>query len=93
MTAEDLDTRRRAIKVRACRRGMREMDILLGGFVEARLASLAPDEIAALEQLLDVEDQKAFSWISGSAAPEPPHDTPLLRQIILFHSHNGPVNL
>ncbi|MCB1523121.1 MAG: succinate dehydrogenase assembly factor 2, partial [Rhodoblastus sp.] len=33
MTADDLDTRRRAIKIRAWRRGMREMDILIGGFV------------------------------------------------------------
>ncbi len=93
MTADDLDTRRRAIKVRAWRRGMREMDILIGGFVDARLSSLGSNEIADLERLLDVEDQKAFSWLCGTKQPEAGYDTPLLLQIKQFHSHSGPVNL
>ena len=93
MTADDLDTRRRAIKIRAWRRGMREMDILIGGFVDARLDTLSATEIADLERLLDVEDQKAFSWLCGTMAPEAGYDTPLFRQIKQFHSHSGPVNV
>ncbi|MCB1534060.1 MAG: succinate dehydrogenase assembly factor 2 [Rhodoblastus sp.] len=93
MTADDLDTRRRAIKIRAWRRGMREMDILIGGFVDARLDTLSEAEISDLERLMDVEDQKAFSWLCGTEEPEPGHDTPLFRQIKQFHSHSGPVNV
>ena len=93
MTADDLDTRRRAIKIRAWRRGMREMDILIGNFVDARLGSLSEADIADLERLLDVEDQKAFSWLCGTQPPEAGYDTPLLRQIKQFHSHSGPVNV
>ena len=48
MTADDLDTRRRAIKIRAWRRGMREMDILIGGFVDARLATVGEAEVSEL---------------------------------------------
>jgi len=92
MTADDLDTRRRAIKIRAWRRGMREMDILIGGFVDARLATLSEAEVSELERLMDVEDQKAFSWLCGTEEPEPGYDTPVFRQIQQFHSHSGPVN-
>ena len=93
MTADDLDTRRRAIKIRAWRRGMREMDILIGNFVDARLAELSAGDVADLERLLDVEDQKAFSWLCDTQEPEAGFDTPLLRQIKQFHSHSGPVNV
>ena len=92
MTADDLDTRRRAIKIRAWRRGMREMDILIGGFVDARLATLSEAEVSELERLMDVEVQKAFSWLCGTEEPEPGYDTPVFRQIQQFHSHSGPVN-
>lgn len=74
-------------------RGMREMDILIGNFVDARLAGLSEKDIADLERLLDVEDQKAFSWLCGTQPPEAGYDTPLLQQIKQFHSHSGPVNV
>ena len=93
MTADDLDTRRRAIKIRAWRRGMREMDILIGGFVDARLDGLNAAEISDLERLMDVEDQKAFSWLCGTEEPEAGYDTPVFRAIKSFHSHSGPVNV
>lgn len=93
MTADDLDTRRRAIKIRAWRRGMREMDILIGGFVDARLATLGESDVADLERLLDVDDQKVFSWLCGTEEPEAGYDTPVFRAIKSFHTHSGPVNV
>lgn len=93
MTADDLDTRRRAIKIRAWRRGMREMDILIGGFVDARLDSLDEADISDLERLMEVEDQKAFSWLCGTTGPEAGYDTAVFREIKQFHSHSGPVNV
>jgi antitoxin CptB len=89
----DLDTRRRAIRVRAWRRGMREMDILIGGFVDAKLAGLDERDIGDLERLLDAEDQKAFSWLCGTEPPPPEYDTPVFEQIKAFHRHDGPLNI
>lgn len=91
--AADLDIRRRAIRIRAWRRGLREMDILLGGFVDARLDTLDAAEIADLETFMDAPDQQAFSWLSGSAPTPPEYDTPLFRKIVAFHRHDSPVHL
>lgn len=93
MTADDLETRRRAIRVRAWRRGMREMDILLGNFVDARLAELDAQDVADFERLLDVEDQRAFSWLCGTEPPPVEYDTPVFRKILDFHRHAGPLNV
>lgn len=90
--AEDMELRRRRIRVRAWRRGMREMDILLGAFVDARLDGLREEDVAALEALLDVSDDEAFRWLTGAARVPPEHDTPLLRQIMAFHAHEGPIH-
>ncbi|MFN3389587.1 MAG: succinate dehydrogenase assembly factor 2, partial [Allosphingosinicella sp.] len=50
------DIRRKRIRVRAWRRGMREMDILMGGFVEERLATLGEAELTEFEALLELPD-------------------------------------
>lgn len=93
MTADDLEIRRRAIRIRAWRRGMREMDILLGGFAEAKLAELDAHDIGDFERLLEVQDQQAFSWLCGTEKPPAEHDTPLLAKILEFHRHAKPVNV
>ncbi|WP_246720915.1 succinate dehydrogenase assembly factor 2 [Methylocystis sp. H4A] len=88
----DDDMRRRRIRVRAWRRGMREMDILLGGFVDARVETLPAQALDELETLLDLPDAAVFGWLSGAEQPPAEHDTPLLRQIIAFHTHDGPIH-
>ena len=93
MNDVDLETRRRAIRVRAWRRGMREMDILIGGFVDVHLADLTAGDIGDLERLLDVQDQQAFSWLCGTHAPPPEHDTAVFHKILAFHRHSGPVHV
>jgi antitoxin CptB len=81
---DELDIRRRRIRFRAWRRGLRELDILLGGFVDAAVGSLDAIEIAALESLLDAEDEDVYRWLSRTAPVPPVHDTPLFRKIIAF---------
>ena len=87
----DDETRRKRIKIRAWRRGMRELDILMGGFVDARLAELSAAECAELEDLLDLPDAELLSWLSG-ATPPAERATPLLQKIIAFHTHAGPIH-
>lgn len=88
----DPDIRRKRIRVRAWRRGMREMDILMGGFVNARVDSLDEASLDELEALLDLPDDEVWRWLSGADAPPAQHDTPLLRQIMDFHRHDGPIH-
>jgi len=84
--------RRRRIRVRAWRRGMREMDILIGRFVDARVEALPAAALAELEALLDLPDDAVYRWLSGAEQPPAERDTPLLRQIIDFHRHDGPIH-
>ena len=51
-----LDARRRRILFRATHRGTYENDILIGGFVRARLASFTEAELDALETVMDFPD-------------------------------------
>jgi antitoxin CptB len=86
------DIRRRRIKIRAWRRGMRELDILVGGFVDARIDALSDAELDEMEALLDLPDAELLSWLAGGASPPPERDTALLKAIIAFHTHDGPIH-
>jgi len=88
----DDDMRRRRIRVRAWRRGLREMDILMGRFVDARVEALPAEALDELESLLDLPDEAVFRWLSGAEPAPAEHDSPLLRQIIAFHRHDGPIH-
>lgn len=88
----DDDIRRRRIRVRAWRRGMREMDLLMGRFVDAQVEALPAEALAELETLLDLPDDAVFRWLSGAEQPPAEHDTSLLRRIIAFHRHDGPIH-
>lgn len=88
----DLAMRRRRALFRAGHRGMREMDILMGGFAAAELGRLDAEELAAFEALLELPDREVYAWLSGEAAPPPGQDTPLLRRLLAFHTHSAPIH-
>lgn len=90
---EDLDTRRRRARFRAWHRGQREMDLILGRFVDEHLAGLTVEEMDELEALLDMIDRDLFAWFSGETPVPADVDGPLYRRIKAFHTHSGPVNL
>lgn len=50
-----------------CRRGMKELDVLLEAFVSRHYAQSAPAEQASFVRLLDCEDPDLWAWIVGQA--------------------------
>lgn len=59
------------LRMRAWRRGTKEMDLILGPFADDRLTSLTPDTVARFEALLDENDHELYAWIStGKGAPD-----------------------
>ncbi|WP_410474357.1 succinate dehydrogenase assembly factor 2 [Guyparkeria sp. TX1] len=62
------DERRARLRWR-CRRGLRELDLLLGPFAERQLPRLAPDELDTLDRLLTAADQDLQSWFLGRERP------------------------
>ncbi len=66
-SSADLDPRRRRILVRAWRRGIREMDLVIGGFADAEIAGLNDAELDEVEELMAEEDADIFRWVTGEA--------------------------
>jgi antitoxin CptB len=83
-TAEELELRRRRLRYRAWHRGTREMDLVLGRFVDAELANLTPVELDELETLMDAPDPDLLSWIMAQAEVPHDRDTPIFRRLAEF---------
>lgn len=52
-----------------CRRGTRELDALLAGWLEAHRASIDEPQLAAFDALLDQQDPLLWDWLMGRAEP------------------------
>ncbi len=92
-SSEGMDPRRKKILLRCWRRGMREVDLLLGQFADARLGELSEDELDQLEHFMEAQDADIFSWFAGSKPVDPAYDRPIFHKIKAFHTHNGPIHV
>jgi antitoxin CptB len=72
---------------------MREVDLLLGQFADARIDRLSEDELDQLEHFMDAQDADIFSWFAGSKPVDPAYDRPIFLKIKAFHTHNGPIHI
>ena len=77
---------------RAWHRGMREMDILMGQFADAKLAVLEDSELDDFETLMDAPDPEIFKWMTGAAPTPPDFDTPVFNLLKAFHTHAEPIH-
>lgn len=94
ISSAELDPRRRKALFRAWHRGMREMDLLLGQFADARLAAMSDAELDLFEKLLDgVADRDLLAWFTGETPIEPAYDTPVWQALVAFHKHDGPIHV
>lgn len=85
-SSADLDPRRRRNLIRSWRRGIREMDLVLGGFADAHIASLTDAELDTYEGLLNVNDITLLNWITGAEPIPAEYDTELFARIREFGS-------
>ncbi len=57
--------------MRSMRRGIKEMDIILTRYADARLGTLTPGELDLYDALLSENDQDLYQWVTGQlGAPE-----------------------
>ena len=80
---ENQDDRLKRLRMRCWRRGMKEMDLILGPFADARLAGLDDPSLSLLEAMMEENDQDLFQWATGQAAA-PPHFATLMASISAF---------
>ena len=81
---ETREVRIKRLRMRSWRRGMKEMDLILGPFADGPLASLDDEGLAHYERLLEENDQDLYKWVSG-AAPRPDAHAALIGTIAGFH--------
>ncbi len=81
----ELDNRRKRIVFRCHHRGMKEMDIMLGGYVEKHIAQMSDGELDELEVFLQHHDQDLFSWFIGTKAVPDEANTELFRKILEYY--------
>jgi antitoxin CptB len=83
-----LDARRKRIHFRVWRRGIHELDLVLGRFADAHLAVLSETDLDRLEALLDAPDQLLLAWLTGAEPPPPEYRSTLFDRIVAFNRPN-----
>lgn len=76
--------------MRSWRRGTKEMDLILGPYADAHLATMPEAKATLYDALLSENDQDLYPWITGAAAaPDPYRD--LIAEIAHFarSRHSG----
>lgn len=53
-----------------CRRGMLELDVLLGNFLQERYAELRFEDKETFIELLSYQDPLLFAWLMGKERPK-----------------------
>ncbi len=62
---ETQEARIKRMQMRSWRRGMKEMDIVLGPFSDTELVHLQEDDLLLYDRLLSENDQDLLSWLVG----------------------------
>lgn len=90
MSDETRETRIKRLRMRAWRRGMREVDLILGPFADASLPGMSDAAIDGFEDLLGENDQEIYGWISGTDQVPAAHGD-LVKRIIESISARDPI--
>lgn len=80
MPDEPREIRVKRLRMRAWHRGIKEMDLILGGWADAHLAGLDEGTLDAFEAVLAEADHDLYQWVSGQA-PAPEALAPMLARI------------
>lgn len=83
----DIETRRRKLKFRAQRRGIREVDLIFNAFAEAHLASLDEAGLDRFEALLSAPDWQVYDWVVGNAPVPPDHDNAVFARLRAYREN------
>jgi antitoxin CptB len=64
-----------------CRRGIKELDVLMEQFIADCLPRLPPGQVQVLERLLEETDADLLDWIIGRNLPGAPEYLPLIEML------------
>ena len=84
MSETDLEITRKRLLWRATHRGIKEMDILVGGYAQKHLAAMTAVELAHFAELLEIPDQDLLSWATNQSSIPPPQQSAMLDGVLRF---------
>ena len=65
-----------------CRRGMRELDRLLSGYLERDYRRSSPAEQRLFHELLELQDPQLYAYVLGREQPSDPKQAALIGRIV-----------
>ena len=77
---ETTETRLKRMAMRSWRRGTKEMDLVLGPFADAHLATMPEAKLVIYDVLLEENDQDLLPWVLGQTQA-PAHLADLIVEI------------
>lgn len=82
-TPDDIDAaRRKRLLWRATHRGIKEMDIIFGGFVARNITAFSSAQLDELEAMIALPDQELLTWATRQVPVPAEHATPLLLEML-----------
>ncbi len=64
-----------------CRRGTKELDVVLTNFLEGNYDSLTDNQIQDFDELLDAQDTILWYWLIGKETPDAQNIKAIIEQI------------
>jgi antitoxin CptB len=84
MSLTDLEITRKRLLWRATHRGIKEMDILVGGYAQTNLATMGQTELAQFADLLEIPDQDLLSWATKQSSVPLEQQSAMLEAMLRF---------
>jgi len=85
----EIETRRRRLLWRAMHRGMRELDLLLGGFARMQLDLMNETELQEFEDVVASADSDLQDWLLGGVPVPQDRLTPVMAALLAYHPPRG----
>lgn len=83
--ADPLEIKRKRVLFRSNHCGMKENDILLGGFAGRYVGDLDEPQLDSFERLMEQSDIDVMHWVTGREPTPEAFDTPLMKLIKKFN--------
>ena len=81
--SETQEAQLKRMAMRSWRRGMKEMDLILGPYADAHLTTMSKDRLIIFDKLLEENDQDLLPWILGQN-PAPAYLKDLIAEIGVY---------
>ena len=80
----NLEITRKRLLWRASHRGLKEMDLVMGGFATDNLKDMSEADLNQFSNLLDIPDQDLLAWLTDQETVPPSIASSMLAKILAF---------